>query len=202
MIIEAITNTCGAVTPRITELPSWVEPVATWTMGISLALGIGIMASVTLFLAIENYINRRKLARLAGGRFDTEETSDMSAESKYAATFTVEYWHDHLSVEPLVNLLNENGFKVSEMVHGSCKTASSYPIVVCPVSSDVLVSETNRMVALLKSQGIDCFSVEGCHIPDQLTEIMLLGRVTAFAKPAEREAAEAEALRDSAAIEG
>jgi len=47
MIIEAITNTCGAVTPRIIELPSWFEPVATWTMGISLALGIGIMGPCT-----------------------------------------------------------------------------------------------------------------------------------------------------------
>jgi len=169
-----------------------------WMTAASVGLGI----VISIWQRAENYITRRKLARLASGRFETEETPRMSAESKHAATFTVEYWHDHLSVEPLVNLLNENGFKVSEMVHGSCKTASSYPIVVCPVSSDVLVSETNRMVALLKSQGIDCFSVEGCHIPDQLTEIMLLGRVTAFAKPGERESAEAEALRDSAAIEG
>jgi hypothetical protein len=166
------------------------------------ALGSVAFGAAAIWMSTEDKRNIRKLARLAGGRFDTEETSSMSAESKYAATFTVEYWHDHLSVEPLVNLLNENGFKVSEMVHGSCKTASSYPIVVCTVSSDMLVSETNRMVALLKSQGIDCFSVEGCHIPDQLTEIMLLGRVTAFAKPGEREAAEAEALRESAVIEG
>ena len=122
----------------------------------------------------------------------------MSTEAITKHTSIVEYWHDHLSVETIVNLLNENGFTVEKVVHGKCTTASSYPIVICYVTKNVLVSETDRMTALLKSQGITCFRVEGCYQSDLRPTIELVGSVMEFAKPDEL----AEAIRNAAAIEG
>lgn len=187
----------------IHELPTWFEPVALWTVRISTGLGIFMFytGALAAYLRHRNY---QKLVKLAGGRFDNEstETPAMSKKPRTDTSFIVEYWHDHLSVEPLVNILNANGFTVTNVVHGKCKTASSYPIVVCYVTKDALVAETDRMASLLKANEIDCFRVKGCHIPGQLTEIILLGSVLAFAKPGERESAEQEALRQSAAIEG
>lgn len=175
-----------------------------WTTVASVGLGAVLSGAGALWVHTEHYRNTRKLARLAGGRFDNKstETPAMSDKPRTDTLFIVEHWHDHLSVEPLVNLLNSNGFTVTNVVRGTCKTASSYPIVVCYVTKDVLVEETDRMASLLKANEIDCFRVEGCHIPGQLTEIILLGSVLAFAKPGERQASEQEALRQSAAIEG
>jgi len=183
MIIEAITNTCGAVTPRITELPSWVEPVATWTMGISLALGIGIMASVTLFLATENYINRRKLARLAGGRFDTEEISDMSDEQpntipapaifhapKFSQWEFAKAFNDALQepdenanqgVAPLVKMLDSGGFYVI----ATTAVSDGAQTVICRTRESKLVSEAERMHRYLRERGLTRFSIEAKYNP-------------------------------------
>ena len=50
-----------------------------WMTGAAVALGVGI----DIWMRAENYLNRRKLARLAGGRFDSEstETPDMIDEA-------------------------------------------------------------------------------------------------------------------------
>ena len=179
-----------------------------WTTVASVGLGAVLSGAGALWVHTEHYRNTLKLARLAGGRFDSEstETPDMSDKPRTDTLFIVEYWHDHLSVEPLVNLLNSNGFTVTNVVLGKCKTASSYPIVVCYVTKDVLVSETDRMTELLKANDISCFRVEGFYAPATTgrAEITIAGSVLAFAKPEERAAAAAdqEALRQSATIEG
>lgn len=202
-----------------------------WMTGAAVALGIGI----DIWMRAENYLNRRKLARLAGGRFDNEstETLDMSEATEHHG----HHGHTLLSagavpifcggcqceidpgIAPLVELLKEHGFTTSDSGDGKSKPpeqrAFDFPHVFVMTQKDVLLSETDRLYQLLQSKGITGFTVEGNYGPaDGVSMIMVLGKdeaelaqaigeLTAQPEPANAEAAaEAEALRQSAAIEG
>ena len=164
-----------------------------WMTGAAVALGIGI----DIWMRAENYLNRRKLARLAGGRFDNDitETPDMSETKKH----TEHHEHTILSagavpifaggcncevdpgIAPLVNLLKEHGFNSTDSGDGKSKPpehrAFDFPHVFVMTQKDVLLSETDRLYQLLQSHGITGFTVEGNYGPaDDVSMIMVLGK--------------------------
>jgi len=195
-----------------------------WMTVASVGLGIGI----SIWQRAENYINRRKLARLAGGRFETEETPDMSESKEHHGHTLVSAGAVPIfcggcdcavdpGIAPLVALLKENGFVTTDSGDGKSKPpeerAFEFPHVFVMTKKEVLITETERLYQLLQSQGITGFTVEGNYGPaDGVSLIMVLGKdeaelaqaigeVTAPVEPAAM-APETEALRESAAIEG
>lgn len=195
-----------------------------WMTVASVGLGIGI----NIWQRAENYINGRKISRLAGGRFDTKETSDMSEPKEHhshtiVAAGAVPIFCGGCDCEvdpgiaPLVALLKENGFVTTDSGDGRSKPPEErsfeFPHVFVMTKKEVLITETERLYQLLQSQGITGFTVEGNYGPaDGVSLIMVLGKdeaelaqaigeVTAPVEPA-AVAPEPEAPSESAAIEG
>jgi len=192
------------------------------------ALGSVAFGAAAIWMSTEDKRNIRKLARLAGGRFETEETPDMSESKEHHGHTLVSAGAVPIfcggcdcavdpGIAPLVALLKENGFVTTDSGDGKSKPpeerAFEFPHVFVMTKKEVLITETERLYQLLQSQGITGFTVEGNYGPaDGVSLIMVLGKdeaelaqaigeVNAPVEPA-AVAAEAEALRDSAAIEG
>jgi hypothetical protein len=150
-----------------------------WMTVASVGLGIGI----SIWQRAKNYINRRKPARLAGGRFDTEETPDMSDEQpnttpapalfqapKFSQWEFATAFNDALQdpnenanqgVAPLVKMLDSGGFYVIATTAAN----DGAQTVICRTRESKLVSEAERMHRYLRERGLTGFSVEAKYNP-------------------------------------
>lgn len=210
------------------------------TQSTIIAIGCaGLVAFVvqTVLLAVyvftDRIMNRRKLEKLADRIFAKQrETSNMSEEK---GSITEEHTllaagavnianggcdcEPDPGIAPLVKLLKENGFYVTDCGDGKSKPPEQRTLEIqhafVVTKKDALISETQRLYNLLQSQGITGFTVEGNYGPaDGVSVIMVLGKeeaelvqavgeVLAPAEPAaDPVAADQEALREAAAIEG
>ena len=81
-------------------------------------------------------------------------------------------------ISTLVRLLQANGFKTTDSGDGKSKPpderAIEFPHVFCVSTKDGLVKDCDLVLALLKQQGIDDFTVEGNYNPEDETPVIMI----------------------------
>jgi len=81
-------------------------------------------------------------------------------------------------ISTLVQLLQANGFNTTDSGDGKSKPpeerAVEFPHVFCVSSKDGLVKDCDLVLAVLKQQGIEDFTVEGNYNPEDETPVIMI----------------------------
>ena len=81
-------------------------------------------------------------------------------------------------ISTLVRLLQANGFTTTDSGDGKSKPpderAIEFPHVFCVSTKDGLAKDCDLVLALLKQQGIEDFTVEGNYNPEDETPVIMI----------------------------